>query len=353
MKLVKVFVVCVMALCMVSGCAPAGDPAPGRPLAVVLTTEPGLKARLTAVDLESGTVATRVRLRSTAQSMDVDPEKRLVVTSQCGGVSTDADNALGVYDVDRGGPVDYVELEYPNPGIVVHVGGGRMVFDQGMMDSDGLVVGLLDARRREVLRLGRIPDYIGGFDLAGGFLWGMSYSNDREEYELRRIDSDTLESQVVTTAASMGASIVDAGEGRMFAMLSQGRPPRVYVHVRRFDGNAKSLESGGLENLYFEDGPACDAAVIGDVVAVPDFSDMVEPYGTRVLLLSSELDREPVEVPVPGGPAAIKAWGSKFVVLEKYTGRILTIDPMTAAVEVVAELGEAEGGWHSDMAILP
>jgi hypothetical protein len=164
-----------------------------------------------------------------------------------------------------------------------------------------------------------------------------------------------LRSEVVTTVAvTTGIAVFDAGVGEMLAMLTQERPPRVYADVRRFDGTAASLERPGFEDLFFEDGPWSGSAVIGDVMAVPDFSD-VDPqnHGARVLLLSSELESEPVEVSVPGGPLAVRVWGSKFVVLEKYTGRILTIDPVTAAVETVAELGAAQGGWHSDMAVLP
>lgn len=322
---------------------------------MVLTTERGLKARLTAVDLETGEVVTAVRLRSTALDMAVDPEERLVVTAQCGGVSTDADNALGVYDVDRGGRVHYVELEYPSPGVPVHTGGGRMVFEHGWMDSEGLVVGLFDARARAVVRMGRVPDFMGGLAPGGGALWGMSGHVDRDERELRRIDPETLRSEVVTTVpSSMVMSIVDAGGGRMLALVTDDLPPEVRVEVHRFDGTARSLESDPAGSVRFDDGPASGSAVIGDLVAIPDFSD-VDPLdrGDRVLLFSSDGHRGPTEVRVPGGPVAVRAWGAKFVVLEQYTGRILTIDPATAAVETVAELGAAHGGWHSDLAIVP
>lgn len=334
-----------------AGCDAPARVSAGRPLAVVMA---GIPRSVTLVDLSTGEKVTEYRLRSMASEVAVDPDARLVMTAQCGGVGADADDAIGVYDVTRGGSVEYLELETPNPGEVYHVAPGRALVSNGWMDDEGVVVGLVDPRSGTNIMQGRVPDMVSA-SFAGGAMWAWCNETDSDSPVLRRVDPVSLESSVVTTGPDVPVTVLGspASRGPMFAITRIGQEMKgSRVRIRRFDGTAESLEVPG-RTMEFDDGPASGAAVIGDVLAIPDYSNVdPEDHGDTVWLVPVDLDSDPIPVEVPGGPASITVWDSRFIVVEQYTGRILSIDPKTAAVDVIADIDGHEG-WYDRIAVLP
>jgi len=316
---------------------------------VVLNQAP--EAALHFVDLESGREVRRVKLRSPA--IDLDAGCGRVVTAQCGGVGSDADDVVGVYDALRGGRTGYFDSVAPNPVDVTLLSSSTAVVSNGWLDSKGIVISLVDVVRRTTVREGRVPDMTDAPALVGGQLWAHSIRVDGTKRQLRRIDSRSLRSVVVTEGP--GAPIVVVGDrddpDRMFAMSPWNRAPsprRVQLH--RFDGTPGSLAGGG-RTYEFEDGPG-RSAMIGDVLALADFTD-IDPqhHGTRVLLTRPAVSGEVRYVNVPGGPAAICVWRGRFLVLESRTGRILSIDPQSGAVSRVGAIAGTDR-MLTDMAVV-
>ncbi len=334
------------------GCGGREARSEGAPLGAVL--EAGRSPALIVIDLDSGKTVERVPLRSLALDIAADAQERLFITAQCGGVSNDADNALGVIDAGDGFSLDYVELDYPNPGSLISVGSGKAFHMNGWMDQQGLVVGIVDAPRRTVLRDGRVAGLTGGVSNAGGSLWAPAVSQEGTE-SLVRIDAETLESTVVASGARMPAFIAGElalGGAMVAATVESGTVPGVTVGMRRFDGTAASLAERPLL-VDLADGPGRRTAVVGGTLAFVDFTDVnPDEHGEAVLLVPLTLDSTPVRVPFPGGPAAICALGESFVVLEAYTGRLIRLDPRTGAKKVIATLKGPKGRFV-DLAVLP
>lgn len=319
-----------MVVTAVAGCATEPTGAVSGPMVVVLNQAP--KPALHLIDLESGQEARRIALRSPA--IDLDAGGGRVVTAQCGGVGTDADDVIGVYDAARRGRIRYFDSVAPNPVDITLLSSSTAVVSNGWMDEKGIVVSLVDVRRRHIVAEGRVPDMTDKPALVGGVLWAHSIRADGTRRQLRRIDPGTLRSVVVTEGPDAPVAVVgdENDPHRMFALDAwdrSARPLRVRLHP--FDGSAASLIGGG--RLYeFEDGPG-RSAMIGNVLAIADFTD-IDPqnHGTRVLLTRPGVSNQVRHASVPGGPAAICVWRGRFLVLESRTGRILAIDPETGAV---------------------
>lgn len=314
-----------LAVLVAAGCGVGGGPVVSGPTVVVLNQSP--KPALHFIDIASGKDTARVPLRSPA--IDMDAGSGLVVTAQCGGVGNDADDVVGVYDTKKGGRVRYFKSVAPNPGDVTLLSSAKAVVSNGWMDAKGMVIALVDVRQGRTLLEGRVPDMTDPPATVGGMMWAHSIQVDGSRRQLRRIDVATLESVVVTEGPHAPAFVVGdrSDPARMFTIKMWDRdasPRRVELH--RFDGSAASLEGSG--RVYdFEDGPG-KSAMIGDVLAIADFTD-IDPqnYGKRVLLLRPGVSDEARAVRIPGGPVAVCAWRGEFLVLESRTGRIVAIDP--------------------------
>lgn len=333
-----------------AGCRSEGRSALSGPTIVVLNQAPN--PALHFVDIATGEEVARVKLRSSAIDMDVGAG--MVVTAQCGGVGDDADDVVGVFDAKRGGRVRYFKSPAPNPSDATMVSSATAVVSNGWIDDKGILISLVDVRRRKVVREGRVPDMTNAPALVGGTLWAHSINVEGTRRQLRSIDATTLASVVVTEGPSAPVFVVGDPQDprRMFTirMWDQNAVPR-QVELHRFDGSAKSLEGTGT-TYEFDDGPG-RSAMIGDVLAIADFTD-VEPanHGKRVLLLRPGVSDEVRTVSIPGGPAALCVWNGEFIVLESRTGQILAIDPVTAAKR---RIGAVEGSDRMlvDMAVLP
>jgi len=350
LKGVKVAVLGLACIAMLAsgGCRAKGSVVSG-PTAVVLNMAP--KPALHFVDLATGKDVARVKLRSS--STDMDARSGMVVTAQCGGVSTDADDVIGVYDTTQGGRVRYFKSVAPNPLDATMITSSTALVSNGWLDKDGLVVALVDVRLRKTLREGRVPNMTNSPVVVGGTLWSPGVYMDGSQRELRRIDAATLESVVVTVGPESPAMIVGDREdpSRMFAIKWWDRhtSPR-RVEVQRFDGTAESLAVPGI-TYDFADGPG-RSAMIGDVLAVADFNDEGAPdHGRHLMLLRPGISDEVRKVSFPGGAASICVWRGKFLVLESQTGRIYSVDPESGAKR---RIGAVEGSDRMliDMAVL-
>ena len=119
-------------------------------------------------------VVSTVALRSFPMDL-VLTKDGTAVTSQSGGVGDQADDAVGLYDVRRGGPVRYVRLADRNP-LFMSVVGGEVFVMHGVARSGGVGLSVVDAAAGRTVRSGLMPDGPGNAAaVAGGRIWTLAF----------------------------------------------------------------------------------------------------------------------------------------------------------------------------------
>ncbi|MDO8914624.1 MAG: hypothetical protein Q7W16_00880 [Coriobacteriia bacterium] len=333
------------------GSAPPG----GSDLAVVML---GGEDRLVTVDLSALRVVSDVRLRSMPTDLSIDTSTGLAVTAQAGGIAEDADDVVGVYDVRAGGPVDYVELGCPNPGLVT-AGGGVAYVGHGMLRSGGMVLSVVDLRRRTVAREGLMPEGPGvplGFD--GTELWTLEMDPASIEGTtadgpaalfVTALDRTTLARRRLGGSRTDVNQVLPAGGGRL--LLLSGRPgsgPATVTEIDASTGTAgRSVTIDSLEH------GAIRGCLAGRWLAVSEW-DGGDPgdEGTWIAWLDRDLLSAPRRLRIAGGPCAIAAWGEQLVVIERGTSKLLVIDTSTARVTGSVDLG-GRPPLVADVEVLP
>lgn len=334
-----------------AGCSRAAPPERAGDRAAILVR--GEKGTLVVVDLATGSIVSRARLRSLALDVEADQDDGLFITAQCGGPGNANDDVLGIYDPARGGRVSYVKLPYPNPYTALPLGRDRFFVMNGFADGAGMVVGVFDEGARRIVEQGRVTPLLDAPVLAGGSLWSVAVDRRDRAGMLVRIDPRTLQESVIARPVDPSLRLYSSvdGTGPVYgARLVEGEVPGVVVRISRFTDIGRALETTVAVH-EFADGPG-RGVVVGDTLAIADFTDVVPgSAGGRVLLFSGTPGSPPIEVGVPGGPVAMTAWRGQVLVLEQGSGRVLAIDPASGTTRVLARV-RGHDGLFADLAVL-
>ncbi len=334
----------------VAGCTNAPDVrrrVADAPIAVALTGQ-GQRAYLSVVDLESGEVIRRTRLRSMAGEIDGDSRTRTVVTAQCGGLGRDTDVAAGVYDTETG-RIDYVDLEVPNP-LSVAVEGSEAVLAHGFWQDQGACMSRVNIARRTLTEKFHIADtaavlFRQGDALLTGLTKGEGAAPRTTLFDVSKGASESVEASVPLCAVRavegaprttvIGLDSMDTSDGHMIYEFSADGSVRRQAHIE------------GLKKVPI------GACRFGDRIAVAD-ADGIDPAdpGRRVVMLDAETFEPRGSIEVEGMPASLDAWGDKLLVLDPLSGELLIYGPDGGEPTKRIELGP-ERGFTADLVVFP
>jgi hypothetical protein len=337
MRAIRAGTLLLAMLATVVGCI---APGPGRavagPVAVVLLAGPD---RLVALDLTAGVVRSAMPLRSAALDLAVDDETGVAVTAQCGGVGTQADDAIGLWPVRRGGPVRYVKLPRPNPGFVV-ADHGRAWVSHGWFESGGLFAEAVDLRAAKVTRVGRLPDGPGQLSLAAGRLWTVetarpeSGTGEATGGAMCCVNPESFESSRAFAPADGAVAVVDAS-GALLAV--GGRDGAAWIaQVDPVGGRV--LRRVALPG--FATGVSA-ARAVGGALAIADGSEL-DPAADQgsITIVDTRTLRSLRRISVAGGVGAMADWGERLVAVRCDGTSVSVIDPSTGRLEHRMELGQ-------------
>lgn len=320
----------------------SGRPAPDGDLAVLML---GGSNRLVTVDLSVMRIVSDVQLRSFATDLSLDASSGVAVTAQAGGVGPEADDVVGVYDVRSGGSVSYVQLGCPNPGFLTAFG-GRAYVEHGMYREGGMVMTVVDLRRRAVESTGLVPaSPVSAFGTQDGLLWTLTLDMEASEpatdaaglslVTLAGLDPRTLRSRYVGAPLAANQA-VGAGPGRLFLLKGS---------VRGTPGAVAEVDTDAAAEVRRVDLPrlahgAQRGAIAGRWLAVTEWDGLdLADEGTMVAWIDRETMRVGGTIEIAGGPCAIAGWGKRLLVVERQTSRLLVIDPTARKVTASLDLG--------------
>lgn len=310
---------------------------PDGPLVAVVSYAP---PEVTVVDARAWRVVRRVRLRSVGTDPVALPGRRALALAQCGGVGADADDAVGVVDLGRGGAVTYLKLDCPNPGSVDVLSDGTLAVGHGWEDDAGWVFSHVDTTAGVSLGERRIRNASTPPVYAAGYLWtwgAEAGAGGELAAVLRRTTADFRESVVVGGAE--GCFVLPDGESAHSVL-------RVWLRdggalVERLDaaslGVVSSAAVGGVVSMI------SGGATTGEHLVLVDASAVDPALGSGPLLV---LDRGPLalthRITAGGTVTSVAALGETLyaVTLE---GTLVEIDLRRGRVTRRLELGGVEG----------
>jgi hypothetical protein len=327
--------VCALAAAAAVGMRLGPADAAGPPVAVVLL--PHLAgSELVSVDLETGRVVGRVRLRSLATDIEADPDRGAVVAAQTGGVGAAADDALSITDV-RSGAVRYVTLPQTDPSQVECVSGHAMVL-HAVVETPGFVVSGVDlATGRAALR-GHVPDGTGMWVAAAGGLWTAVATGGPVPYALVRVDPATLATAPGPAVGFSPCAVTMAGD-RILVLGGAGVGGPAQACVALLDGTGASVTASatvaGLPH------GAQLAATVGDLIVVGDWNGEAPETGSLAVLERTTL--APLRtLDVGGAPCALACFADRLLVVDRVSGTLSRVDPRTGTVDWRAALGATD-----------
>lgn len=326
----------------------------GHALAAVIVPERGDRGRLVLVDLEARRVVRTVSLRSTPGAVAVDASSGMVVTAQCGGLGSEADDVAGIVD-PRSGRVRYVPLGCPNPSDVA-AAGARMLVLHGWTDAGRpgtMHVSVLDVARARVERSGAVPQTASMWDAAGGRVWSAGPAADdatgSAPWPLNSTDARGLRSQPVGDFGRDVAAVLDAGEDAYLLRVTPSASEATSGRVSEFDPASgavgRTADLSGLRR-----GPG-QGAVVGGYLAVAESVQPSRPSGTVAIVDRRDLSTSAV-VRIGGQPMGVAGWGTTFVVVDGDAGRLVLIDPRRGRAVASIPLGARDLAW-SGVAVVP
>jgi len=293
-------------------------------------------SELVSVELDSGDVVGRVRLRSLATDIEADAAGSRVIAAQTGGIAGAADDALGIAD-PRTGLVDYVTLPTIDPSQVECVRGAAAVLHAVIRD-DGFVVSSVDLASRTASDAGRIPDGTGLWAAASGSLWTAVATDGAVPYSLLRIDPGTLATQPGPAIGFEPWAVTGAGDRTIvLGGVSGGGDGsgRVALLDEKTTAVTATAAVPGLPN------GARLATVIGDRLVVGDWNgEAPESTSLQVLELSTLRSLKAIEV--GGAPCALASYHASLLVVDRVSGALLRIDPISGDVRWRTALGATD-----------
>lgn len=302
----------------VVGCSGPGSRArlAEAPLAVVVTQR--LKnPEVHLIDLERGVEAGRFTVRSLALGADVDPRTRRIVTAQSGGAGDEADEVLGIVDLNRGTAVRYEPLWVPNPGDVA-IAGGRAIAIHGWAQPKGLCATVLDVRSASIAATGHVPDGMGRLSRVGDTVYVPYWRG-----QASGVGTVTLGSLASTGLAMRPIVSPVPGSALVVADPSAETAGRIVLGDReyvRFDDSRGALARGALPDVRMR---VTSAAVVGDSIAVVDAdpADRPETPGAVSVIDPATL-RETRRIALQGSDAAVAGWRDLLLVADAKAHRL-------------------------------
>lgn len=294
------------------------------------------------VEPETLDVIRRVRLRSVGVDPLALPERRMFVTAQCGGLGTEADDAIAVVDLARGGRVRYVRLPQPNPGSVELAGDGTVLVSHGVLTAGGIVMTRVDVDNGAIVGSGTIANAFAPSVTAAGSLWTTgpedleALSPDRT---IRRTSFDLADSHVFPVT---GEGVLLAADGDSPDTLLLAESGRGSVRASRVSAeNMAARASVTLDDLR---NGVCEMVCAGDVIVVRDSSgeDMTDPGGPLIVLDRTTLE-ELHRIDVGGYVASIAVLGETVYAIRWDSGEVVGVDPITGSIVARSRVPGLEG----------
>jgi hypothetical protein len=228
-----------------------------------------------------------------------------------------------------------------------------------MLRDGGMVLSVVDLKRRATVREGLMPENPGvpiGFD--GTALWTLELDAASVEGTavdgpaplfVTAIDRNTLVRRRLGRSRADANQVLPAGGGRL--LLLSGRPGAGPAGVTEVD--SVSGEEGRSVSLAGLDHGALRGCLAGRWLAITEW-DGGDPgdEGTWIAWLDHDALASPARLRIPGGPCAIAAWGERILVVERRTSRLLVIDTSTARVTGSVDLG-GQAPLIADVEVLP
>jgi outer membrane protein assembly factor BamB len=327
---------CALVAAAIAASRPASTGGGRRPpIAVVLI--PRIEgSELVSVELGSGRIVGRVRLRSLATDMEADADRGTIVAAQTGGVAGSADDALSITD-PWSGEARYLKLPRIDPSQVECVAGKAMVL-HALVDPDGFVVSGVDPGSGRMVVEGHAPDGTGLWATAAGALWTAVPTVGPDPLALLRIDPTTL---AATPGPALGFSpygVAMAGD-RIVVLGGEGTGGAARARIALVDAGTMSVSASatvpGLPH------GAQIAVSIGDVLVVGDWNGDAPETGTLQVL--DRLSLRPLRaIDVGGAPCALASYADRLLVVDRVSGILSSIDPVTGVTMWRADLGERE-----------
>ena len=315
--------------------APAATPtaAAGGPIAVVLV--PRLDgSELVSVDVGTGRVAGRLRLRSLATDMDADTSAGVVVAAQTGGIAGSADDAISIID-PRSGSVRYLTLPRIDPS-QLKVIGTRAIVLHAVVDRAGFLVSSVDLRSGAATT-GHAPDGTGLWCLASGWLWTSVPTGGPVPFALVRVDPATLATRPGPDVGFNPAGVVTSGDD----VLVMGAAPNGAMPARLalLGPDAATIETASAVSGLAHG--AQIAATVGNTIVVGDWCGELPETSSLAVVDRSTLRRIGT-LAIGGAPCAIAAWGRWLLVVDRLNGELVKIDPRDGVVSWKTKLGASD-----------
>lgn len=290
------------------------------------------KGRVILVDLERGHVVETVSMRSWTGDIIADPKTGTFVTTQSGGVGSDADDAVGIIGVREDRKVRYVELPRPNPLGLEVARDGIVLVDHGWMEKRGMFACLVDIRGETVTKSGHVPDNNGPITVAGGHGWspGVDVMTDRPS--LRRVDLATMESTEVLGV--QGRAFVECETP--YGLAGWVRDEHGGDLLASFDSTTGALEATAAVEL--QDGPGRLVCCDGLLVALDFSGDQLDRPESRVLVFDSKTLKRVRVLELTGVPTDAAVWRDRVVIANIADRSLQVIDPATGRVDRVVRL---------------
>lgn len=323
-------IVALLTLVVCGGCTArhAGEPIEGPVLAAVSYSPNEV------ILIEPATLAVieRVGLRS----MGTDPlaldDRRLFVTAQCGGLGDDADDAIALIDLERGGGVRYMDLPESNPGFVESAGDGTVLVSYGLWDSAGVPVTRVDLGAGVVVGRGLVANAYGPLVVAAGSLWTAGPEGEdvvSPEYTLRRTSLDLTASKAFPADGRGPVIAPDARSAdTLLLVTNEGTSARV---DRVSAGSLEVLASVTVDDLR---SGVSEVISAGDVLVLRDSSgeDVAEPGGP-LIVLDGETLQEMRRIDVGGSVSSVVSLGEDVFAVRWDSGELILLDPASGTIE--------------------
>jgi hypothetical protein len=327
-----VALVCALGVALALCARQGPDERPARSLAVVLVPELA-GSTLVSVDADTGRVVGRLRLRSLATDIEADARAGTVVGAQTGGIAASADDAISISDV-RTGRVAYVTLPLVDPSQVECVS-GRAVVLHAVTQKPGFVTSAVDLATHRVTGGGHVPEGSGLWAAAAGSVWTTVATSGPDAFALVRVDPTTLATSPGPALGFTPCGVAESA-GRVLVLGSSGADGRGMGRLAVLDADADSVTASatvpGLPH------GAQSAVEVAGVLVLGDWNGGMPETSSLVVLERTTL-RPLRTIEVGGAPCAVAAYGGRLLVVERVSGILLSIDPLTGKVDWRADLG--------------
>ncbi len=328
----RAVVMMALAACLAVSVGCASGSIPGQEIeGSVLAAVSYSPDEMVLIDPGSLTEIDRIRLRSMGTDPLALPDARVFVTAQCGGLGGDADDALALIDLDRGGVVRYVDLPDANPGFVESAGGSKALVSHGVWSPQGIPVTLVDLVSGEVVHRGLVANAYGALVVAAGYLWTVGPEGPEigsQVPTIRRTSLDLQVSQVFPVDGELPLIVPDGESTGTILTVRSGGHSATVNRVSAMDLKVTaSVELADIRDGIAQVVEADDLLVLSDSSGV----EMSRAGGPLIVLDRATL-RELRRIDMGGSVASIATIGDSVFAVTWDTGELIEVDPAAGRV---------------------